>query len=349
MERAIGLSSSLSIFVEQTYIKQLFVLTIKGKRFVSINLLNATLYFFLIMFSALFSISLLGCAKPVVSSITPIRLDQSQFIIDNKPCLTLTGLPYFLPKSIVTIDIKWDKDQYNWVTTISDVIQPDEKARFILKRNPNALYDDDITFAIDQNGLLQTLNTSTTGRGVSVIADVIGAVGNVFTFGAGVTPTSLKALPKGIPAAPSIIPVHCVFHKEYDPFSTEKKQSISLVSPPLGDGQPQDQPTFKVTIEPLVTNKIPTASSDKTENGIIVRLPIPIKITIARESTSEQYSSTLLLPDVRQEFIFPVNRRHLVTDQTKITLKDGMIQTVQQIRPSMVAGVIGIPKSIQVH
>jgi hypothetical protein len=35
-----------------------------------------------------------------------------------------------------------------------------------------------------------------------------------------------------------------------------------------------------------------------------------------------------------------------VSDETNVTLKDGMIQSIQQSRPSMVAGVVGIPKTI---
>jgi len=55
-----------------------------------------------------------------------------------------------------------------------------------------------------------------------------------------------------------------------------------------------------------------------------------------------------MLPDVnnKQNYILPINRRYLVQDKTNVTLKDGMIQSIQQVRPSMVAGIVGIPKSI---
>lgn len=43
---------------------------------------------------------------------------------------------------------------------------------------------------------------------------------------------------------------------------------------------------------------------------------------------------------------FPVLRRSFVADKTVLTIKNGMLTTVNVERPSSVAGAVGIPKAV---
>ena len=64
------------------------------------------------------SMILSGCATPVVTSITTISFYQKQVENKETPYMIIDGVPYYLPKSKINIDITWNKDQYNWTVTI---------------------------------------------------------------------------------------------------------------------------------------------------------------------------------------------------------------------------------------
>jgi len=125
----------------------------------------------------IFLIFVTGCTS-VVTSVKPISLyeGKSNYKI-------LDGIPYYLPKSYIHVDIIWNDSDQNWAVTLTPVIIPDEKARFILRPNSNALFDDNITLTVDSNGLLQTVNTTITDKTVASLADLVKAAGNVFTLG----------------------------------------------------------------------------------------------------------------------------------------------------------------------
>ncbi|MGA9754335.1 MAG: hypothetical protein WBV23_04250 [Desulfobaccales bacterium] len=348
---------------------------------------------FYIAMAVWLSMILSGCATPVVTSITPISFYEKPVENKTPPYMIVDGVPYFLPKSVINVDITWNKDQYNWTVTVASVIQPDEKSKYLLKRISNAWFDDDITFAVDQNGLLQTMNISTADKTVSSITDLATAVGNIFAFGAGLMPMGPVAMMKGKAEEPPFKDILCSFHGEYDPFKPIEKTIPTLTSPvfqlyekPVQKWE-QVSATFDIKIEPLgdlpltaipdqneiekIRKMVPSADESEYEemrkvakdssqaiHGIVVRTPVPCKISITKHEhvitytdkkdldRSETHTCTLMLPDVRRDYILPMNRRYLVTDQTKIALKDGMIQSIQQVRPSMVAGVVGIPKTI---
>ncbi len=342
---------------------------------------------FLVLMATLSALVLLGCTS-VVTSETPIKLSP----IDKY--LVLDGLPYFLPKSMIHIDITWSKDEYNWIVNVKPVIQPDNKSpRFILRTDSNALFDDDITLAVDPNGILQTVNVSMTDKTVSSIADLAAAAGNAFTFGAGLPSGAGGLLAPPLTPPPPFPSSH---HRDYDLDQNLPDQhlpDINLQTPPLtikvmvdkrdSNGhlvkdengnpikEPQDIPAqystkFTLKFTPQVTaGTTPIQRTDispdayplrgiveaSPENGsihgIVVRTPVPYEINITVNDDATQSQSTILLvSDVKQNYILPINRRYLVQDKTNVTLKDGMIQSIQKVRPSMVAGVVGIPKTI---
>lgn len=303
----------------------------------------------------------------------------------------MDGLPYFLPKSKVHIDITWNKDDNNWNVSVSPVILADyDCPKYLLKRNCNALFDDDISFEVGQNGLLQKINVSTTDKTVSSIGELITAAGNVLAFGAGLPTSALKipAARKAPPEPPA--PKPSAFHGDFDP-DKQSTKPIELETPVIkvfvnkrdkngnfildDNGYPckseysQTYPaTFELTCKSLglaptertdilpeaypLRGMVETSIDERSKeqnvsiNGIVVRIAVPYEITITKDGdVGEKQTAVIMLPD-KQNYIFPLSRRYLVQDKTDVTLKDGMIQTIQQVRPSMVAGIVGIPKTI---
>jgi hypothetical protein len=76
----------------------------------------------------------------------------------------------------------------------------------------------------------------------------------------------------------------------------------------------------------------------------------PLELT----KTNDQYtvgdftapSQMVMLPDIKHDYYFTVVRAPLVTNNTKVALTNGMIQSLEEIRPSILLGVVGIPKTI---
>lgn len=56
--------------------------------------------------------------------------------------------------------------------------------------------------------------------------------------------------------------------------------------------------------------------------------------------------STIILPDAEREYVLSTPRVPFVSETTKVTLVNGMVQSMQEIRPSVILGVLGIPKTL---
>ncbi|MFI5330220.1 MAG: hypothetical protein ACHQ2F_04180 [Desulfobaccales bacterium] len=355
--------------------------------------------FFIAIFTLLFML-VIGCTS-VVTSVKPISL----YKVGNKDnvksdYLVLDGIPYFLPKSMIHVDITWNANDLNWTVLLTPVIQPDSDNRFMLRPNSNALFDDNINLSVDSNGLLQTVNTTTTDKTVSSLADLVAAAGSALTFGAALAPEgALMIAPKiappegGPPPPPTLSPLPVYsFHGDFEPDPTgirffrkdsnDKKDRIpTLYSPPVKAADATTavsvKADFTLTITPLIKKEdiqsvdaprdtpidriIEIDSKIENVHGIVVRLPVPYQIDVTvqlsenpKSNEKPKYepsplmtqSKIIMLPDKANNYVLPISRRYLVSDQTNVTLKDGMIQGIQQSRPSMVAGVVGIPKTI---
>jgi hypothetical protein len=79
------------------------------------------------------------------------------------------GVPYYLPKGRIQIDGTWSKDTHEWLVKVSSLIEADQSCRFYLKQKKNYLFDDDLTFSVDSNQLLQTVNGTSADKTVSIL------------------------------------------------------------------------------------------------------------------------------------------------------------------------------------
>jgi hypothetical protein len=258
------------------------------------------------------------------------------------------GQPYYLPKGRIQVDCTWAKDTHEWVVRISPVIEPEKDARFILKRKTNCLFDDDITIGVDSNGLLQTVNATSEDKTVSSIADLIAAAGSALSFAAGIAPTGVKlnAIATNVYS----------FHMSIDPDKELSKDSPILTVPETGlPGMAPNTPlNMQFNIAVTRVDQPDQAKQKKPKRileGIVVRTPVRYEVTVSATPLFQikgqgPATSIVLLPDREHNYILPLSRHAFVKNSTQVTLANGSVQTLHITRPSVVAGVVGIPKTL---
>jgi len=109
-------------------------------------------------------------------------------------------------------------------------------------------------------------------------------------------------------------------------------------------------------LEPQPGGNGPANGNHGNYDGIMVRTSIPHQVTVSatlykegRHPISQKQQPTtqiVFLPDDFHDYCLPLARIPLVTTSTKVTLVNGMVQSLQRNRPSMVNAVAGVPKNI---
>ena len=287
------------------------------------------------------------------------------------------GLPYYLPTAKVRVDGTWNKDSKEWDVKITPIIEPDVTNVFTLHSNANALFDDDTSIGIDTNGLLSTVTATSEDKTVSALGDLIAAAANAMSFGAGLSPkTSFKNLKdvRDAPPYPATVLPSSSFRILVDPLVPADTDSLWVSAPPgsgIGTTDRTNQYAYVSVRAEYSAPALPLgATEDSTATnieGIVVRLLAPVTVKITphiilasdlpalldqkKDLTSSIYTSdpvpqTIMLPDVRGAYVLPIKRRYLVKDVTKVGLVNGTVQVLGVTRPSIVAGFVGIPKTI---
>jgi len=105
-----------------------------------------------------------------------------------------------------------------------------------------------------------------------------------------------------------------------------------------------------------INQEEPSGSAPVTNNildGIVVRTPIPHEITVTgtfykegRAFPPQTTTQVVFLPDDENDYFLPLPRIPLVTTSTKVSLVNGMVQTLQRSRPSIVNAIASVPKNI---
>jgi hypothetical protein len=91
----------------------------------------------------------------------------------------------------------------------------------------------------------------------------------------------------------------------------------------------------------------PTRQLDNVTNGIVVRAPAPYRVIITVNSNpNSQAEQLIFLPDKERDYFLPLDRSPFVKNDTQITLVDGVVQKVAVSRPSIILGILGVPKTI---
>lgn len=264
----------------------------------------------------------------------------------------LNGMPYYLPKGVIRVDGTWSKDAKEWQVKASLVVEPDATKRFLLARNSNVMFDDAVVLAVNSSGLLESVTATTEDKSAASLGDVAASVGGVLTFGA--------SLGAGAGLRPFIQPplapepsLPTSFHLAFDTSAQREFRAEAVVA----DFENRVKAKFVVQIQPLSVpaNQNPTTANSVADsaNGVFVKLfrpySVAIETTIDPDGSSlrlDTPNQILVVPDPFETHVVPLKRRPLVKNDTKLTLTNGALQKFDVTRPSIVAGILGVPKTI---
>jgi hypothetical protein len=286
----------------------------------------------------------------------------------------MQGLAYWLPKGAIVIEGKWDKENTDWTITVTPVIEADTSSpHWRLRRNVNYLFEDNVSLEVDaKTGLLKTVAGTSEDKTAAIVAEGLAVAAKAMTFGAaGGGPGAMFRSTKGAPTwTPCGEPVPLVGSFRYridnlpgdegqetcetlavqSPTSTSTSTSAASVSP-----TPSPTPTA-TTITRLYNILVrreskrdlrPTKQLDKVTEGIVVRAPAPYHVTMTVNNKPNLIGEQLVfLPDIQRDYYLPLDRSPFVKNDTQITLVDGVVQKYTVARPSIILGIVGVPKTI---
>lgn len=277
------------------------------------------------------------------------------------------GLSYFLPKARVIVGLTWNERLRSWDVTPTVVIEADPRARYNLDWSNSVLADKDTTVTVDPaTGLLQTLDASTPGTNVNTVGALVGAEPNVLRLGTTTAPVSSYS-------GQGFSGEDYVAYVQKAPATTFPANSQIVISDNgTGDATvvlatPGKNPVYGAIRVRLVKqydlgaafpqNRRQVLNEKNQGGGIMVRVPIPYLLTVEETVSSDAHFGNggtryqcsiaprmVMLPDSAHDFLYRVTSRPLVSDTTRIALTNGMIESLEQIRPSMLAAIIALPK-----
>ena len=294
-----------------------------------------------------FMAAITGCNIPSVQSVKldPNALPKQGSYESNWRFQKNEGMIYFLPTGYIELVAQMQKtsgtNSNHYSFTLTPVIVPDYKQAFLLRQSFSPYAHDSFQFAVANNGLLTSVNTTNqdqTGQIIVQIAQTVAAIVN--------------PMPPGLRAN---------LLSEAPPSSCERPDRIDLIFDP---SQPVDAPDginsrlakycLKVHVEvPSITwgggwqDANTSLQKDKAVlDGIYYRCKLPYTITIEDESTGDISSTVALLPN-RSPILSMVPRRSsMVTRTTSITLQDGCLTSVAFDKPSTALAWVSLPLTV---
>ena len=243
------------------------------------------------------------------------------------------GNYYYLPRGEVKVTGAKGSDN-TFVVTISSVLEPDPKHRYFLSHKTNALYDDDFKIEVNDKGLLATVNLTVEDKTPAIIGDIAGIVANVLKLGAGTDPNRSAAAEDGEPKPFSVV---------FDPFDSSDIQKANNVLSKANFVL--DEPTHATLTHPNTTFE--KKGGLRLVDGVIFHPPVPVTISLHPTKYSTQITKgSVMLPDKHSILAFDLRRSPFIKRTSELTFTDGMLKSSHVIKPSQVAGILGIPKAI---
>jgi hypothetical protein len=288
------------------------------------------------------------------------------------------GLFYFLPKGRVVVALSWNAVTRTWDVTPTVIYEADPSARFAADWTNSILSDKHTVVTVDPaTGLLQSVNATYTGQAVNAVGSLIGAAPNILPLGpssvavgtatGGFTANEADTLARsGQAPAPPGEENRYAASAQIVLSDDQPTAAVVRLASPAGPG-PRQFGIIRATLARRfqLPDDFPQdpkwrLSRDGTGGGIVVRLPIPFELRVSEVISSDGNFGDadrsrragaiapriIMLPDSRHDFLYRVLSRPLVSDATKVTLINGMIGTVEQERPSLLAALIALPKYV---
>ena len=287
------------------------------------------------------------------------------------------GFSYFLPKGKVLVTLTWNAQVRSWDVSPTLVYDADVTQRYNLDWKDNFCFDDDISLSEDPStGLLQAVNANSTDQSVNTSGNFVGAARNLYPLGptiatvanyagSGFTPSAYDALARRSPDSVSASSDSYPATAQVVVDASRLEHEAVLVASPAGAPGPRIYAAVKVRLvkkyelgAEFPRDQDLAVPADGKAGGIVVRVPIPYELQVEEilsgdgtfhDSTKPRTTCaieprTVMLPDPEHNFLVPIKKRPLVADNVRVGLTNGMVQSLQQIRPSMVGAIIGVPR-----
>jgi hypothetical protein len=276
---------------------------------------------------------------------------------------------YYLPESILkikaTVKIAVVYNADSTLSGSSNIIEEsfavttemiaDTRNLLSLNYKANALMSDEIKYAVNAKGLLETVNITTDDRTAEIISKLAEA------------PQIILGTSTGAKKAPGTI----VKIKEFTADFALKADTISstpvtvkwnlVLLNELGvDEQPKlvaadfavsstSVPATLPTLDSIINGN--NSGSTATDlNGILTRpiknIPLTIQSAVPGVGFNTTLPSNVVVADARKLIVIPVNRTAFVKRVNKISIQDGMILSNEINKPSSVEGFVSIPINV---
>lgn len=269
-------------------------------------------------------------------SILKIRATAKVAVVYNDK--KLTGSSYIVEQSFV----------------ITTEMIADTKDLLSLKYKPNALMADEIKYAVNSKGLLETVNITTEDRTADIISKLVEAPQIILGTSAGTKKASDDVIVKikeftsdfvlkasTVSGTSQTIKWNLVIFNELGVDEDPKTvpADFALSSP--------DAPTTPTELSNIING----TSSENTEiDGILTRpiknISLKIESAIAGVDFNTTLPSNVVIADVTKLIVIPVKRTAFVKRTNKIGIQDGIILSNEITKPSSVEGFISIPINI---
>lgn len=294
---------------------------------------------------------------------------KTNFSPDHKKDATVF---YYLPESLIKIKatakvaIIYDANKnltdqskiIDQTFVISTEIIADTENLLSLNYIPNPLMSDDIKYAVNAKGLLETVNITTEDKTAAIISKITEAPKLILT-------TSDAADVDIIPVAKNIVKI-----KDFIADFVVKASSISshpetinwnlLLLNELGiDENPKNLSadfsimTTNVVKQPVELSFLITGdknSTNKETDGILTRptkyISMILSTTLSEQSGNKPLPVNISVADVDKLIVIPVKRTPFVKRVNKIGITDGIIISNEINNPSSVEGFITVPINI---
>jgi hypothetical protein len=259
------------------------------------------------------TVGMLGCARGLVNT--------------NRSSDLSNQMVYALPKGY--IKVVWDTETIK----VETIYEPDEQHYYLLKYTTNIGFDDDITMAVNEKGLLSSIDVTTTSK----IPDIVKKVGEI-----AVSALEIAVMRGQISEKPFELIIDPEEIPEYPKKPNEKSRktygwekyitSISLEHPKA--------------ISFLYESASQSASEHPPDENrcICYRPALPFKLRLL---VGEVYIERVVyLPNYSKLITFDITRPAFVQQIQNLTFTDGLLTQVRLKKDSELLAFLGIPADL---
>lgn len=296
----------------------------------------------------------------IFSSCAVVRTDYSSNAKKN------ATVYYYLPegnlkisahaKAVVVYDADSSLTDGSYVIeesfSVSTEMIADTKNLLSLNYKPNALMADDIKYAVNSKGLLETVNITTEDRSAAIIAKIAEAPQIILSAPA------VAGRGKNIVKIKEFTSDFIIKASEISNTAFTVKWNLTILNELGIDESPKTVPAdFTISSDDLSANPPPLSTIINESNsrgseieGILTRplknIPLQIKSAVNGVKFNATLPTYVMIPDVTKVIIIPVNRTAFVSRINKIAIQDGIILSNEITKPSSVEGFISIPVNV---